>query len=127
MSEELTGRSGQVSPWLWAAAGLGGVLAARALWRRGREFDFAGKSVLITGGSRGLGLVLARELAKEGARLSLCARDPEELERARQDLAARGADVAIFPCDVTDRAQVGEWVRVSEDRFGRVDVLVNNA
>ncbi|HEY9283239.1 MAG TPA: SDR family NAD(P)-dependent oxidoreductase, partial [Pyrinomonadaceae bacterium] len=112
---------------LWAAAGVGGALAARALVNRRRKFDFGGKSVLITGGSRGLGLVLARRFAREGARVSICARDPEELERARRDLAARGAEVFAFPCDVTDRAQVQEWVRLSADRFGAVDVLVNNA
>ena len=123
----LSRRSGQGNAWLWAAAGLGGLALARALMRRGREFDFAGKVVLITGGSRGLGLVLARELAREGARLCLCARDPVELERARLDLAARGAEVHAFPCDVTDRAQVAEWVRVAHDHYGRVDVLINNA
>lgn len=112
---------------LAAAAGVGGLLVARALVRARRSFDFNGKTVLITGGSRGLGLVLAREFAKEGARLSICARDPGELERARADLAARGAEVFAFPVDVTDRAQVQEWVRLSEDRFGSVDVLVNNA
>ena len=131
MSEQsnngLSRRNGQSNAWLWAAAGLGGLMAARALLRRGRAFDFAGKTVLITGGSRGLGLVLARELAKEGARLSLCARDPFELERARADLAARGAEVCVFPCDVTDRAQVAEWVRVTRDRCGGIDVLINNA
>ncbi len=89
--------------------------------------DMGGKTVLITGGSRGLGLVLAREFAKEGARLSICARDPGELERARADLASRGAEVFAFPCDVTERAQVNEWVRLSARRFGSVDVLVNNA
>lgn len=109
------------------AAGAGGLLLARALVRRRRAFDFAGKTVLITGGSRGLGLVLAREFAAQGARLSICARDPQELERARADLAARGAEVFAFPCDVTDRAQVGEWMRLSADRFGSVNVLVNNA
>jgi NAD(P)-dependent dehydrogenase (short-subunit alcohol dehydrogenase family) len=112
---------------LWAAAGVGGALVARALVNQWRKFDFRGKSVLITGGSRGLGLVLAREFAREGARISICARDPEELERARRDLVNRGAEVLAFPCDITDRAQVQEWVRLSSDRFGGVDVLVNNA
>jgi NAD(P)-dependent dehydrogenase (short-subunit alcohol dehydrogenase family) len=126
-SEVLSRREGQGSAWLWAAAGLGGLLAARALLRRAREFDFREKVVLITGGSRGLGLVLARELAAEGARLALCARDLGELERARAELVGRGADVLAFPCDVTDRAQVNEWVRVCADRFGRIDALVNNA
>ena len=112
---------------LLAGAGVGALLGMRAALRKRREFDFSGRTVLITGGSRGLGLVLGRELARAGARLSICARDPQELERARADLASRGADVLAFPCDVTDRAQVQEWVRLSEARFGDVDVLINNA
>jgi len=119
---------GKSDLWKLAAVGLGGLLLARALVRRLREFDFAGKSVLITGGSRGLGLVLARELIARGARVALCARDPQELERARADLQGRGADeVFTFPCDVTDRAQVQELVRLCQDRFGGIDVLINNA
>jgi len=112
---------------LLAGAGVGALLGVRAALRKRREFDFNGRTVLITGGSRGLGLVLARELAQAGARLSICARDPQELERARADLLRRGAEVLAFPCDVTDRAQVQEWVRLSEERFGGVDVLINNA
>jgi NAD(P)-dependent dehydrogenase (short-subunit alcohol dehydrogenase family) len=110
-----------------AAAGAGALLAARALYRRWREYDLRGKAVLITGGSRGLGLVLAREFAAEGADVAVCARDRDELERARADLAARGASVLAFPCDVTDRAQVKEMVEVVTRRFGSIDVLVNNA
>ncbi|HEX8351823.1 MAG TPA: SDR family NAD(P)-dependent oxidoreductase [Pyrinomonadaceae bacterium] len=110
-----------------AAAGAGAYIAARAVYRRLSEYDFAGKTVLITGGSRGLGLVLARGFAAEGANVAVCARDPRELERARTDLAARGANVFAFPCDVTDRAQVRETVDVVTRHFGRVDVLVNNA
>ncbi|HYH85490.1 MAG TPA: SDR family NAD(P)-dependent oxidoreductase, partial [Pyrinomonadaceae bacterium] len=91
---------------LMLAAATAGALAARALYRRSQEYDLKGKTVLITGGSRGLGLVLAREFADEGANVAICARDPEELERARADLAARGARAFAFPCDVTDRAQV---------------------
>src|SRR6185503_20288988 len=57
------------------------------------EYDLKNKTVLITGGSRGLGLVMAREFAREGARLALCARDDEELERARMDLDSFETDV----------------------------------
>jgi NAD(P)-dependent dehydrogenase (short-subunit alcohol dehydrogenase family) len=110
-----------------AAIGAGGYVAARALYRRLNGYDFAGKTVLITGGSRGLGLVLARALAAEGAHVAVCARDPRELERARADLAARGAKALAVPCDVTDRAQVRELVEVVKSHFGGVDVLVNNA
>src|SRR4026208_2501844 len=68
--------------------GLGPFLAAQA-WRRSADYDFGGKSVVITGGSRGLGLVMARELADEGARITLIARDDAELARAAEDLRTR--------------------------------------
>src|SRR2546423_2196253 len=110
-----------------AAAGAGTLMAARALYRRWLEYDLGGKTVLVTGGWRGLGLVLAREFAEEGANVAICARDPAELERARRDLEGRGARVFAFPCDVTERAQVKELVEVVTRRFGPVDVLVNNA
>lgn len=110
-----------------AAAGVGGLLAARAVVRRWREYDLRGKTVIVTGGSRGLGLVMARELAKEGAQVAICARNSEELERARADLSKRGARILAVPCDVTDRAQVNEMVSVVRDRFGKIDVLINNA
>src|SRR5918912_3173723 len=97
---------------LLTAAAAGALFAARAMVRARRAYDVRGKTVLITGGSRGLGLVLARELAREGARIAICAREPEELERARADLVGRGAEVLAVPCDVTDRAQVAELARV---------------
>ncbi|HXG68226.1 MAG TPA: SDR family NAD(P)-dependent oxidoreductase [Blastocatellia bacterium] len=112
---------------LLLAAGAGALLAARALLRRRPEYDFRGKTVLITGGSRGLGLVLARELAREGARLAICARDEEELERARFDLEQRGAEVFAHPCDVRDRSQVEEMVSAVRNSFGHIDALINNA
>jgi short-subunit dehydrogenase len=120
-------REKQQEALVWAAAGAGALLAARALFRRLKEYDLRGRKVLITGGSRGLGLVMAREFAAQGASVALCARDRKELERARADLAARGADVYVFPCDVTDRAQVKEMIDVVTRHFGRIDVLVNNA
>ena len=104
-------------------------LAVRILVRaiRERRFDFSGRSVLVTGGSRGLGLELARELIVEGARVAICARDAEELERARQDLAARGGHVLAIPCDVTDRDAVNGMVAHVVAELGDLDVLVNNA
>jgi NAD(P)-dependent dehydrogenase (short-subunit alcohol dehydrogenase family) len=72
------------------AGAAGAVLLARVL--RGSGPSLAGRVVLITGGSRGLGLVLAREAAAQGARVAICARDPETLERARASLAASRAD-----------------------------------
>lgn len=113
--------------WLLAAAGVGLVLAIRDRARRQRRISFAGKTVLITGGSRGLGLEMARLFAGEGARLALCARDLEELKRAQEELLNRGAEVFILPCDVTDRVAITDAIHSVEDRFGPVDILINNA
>lgn len=108
-----------------AAAGIGaGALAALSLHR---TMDLRGRVVLITGGSRGLGLVLARRFAAEGARLVLLARDTAELEGAAEELRAQGADVLPLPCDVRARKQVEDAVARAVTTFGRVDVLVNNA
>jgi len=95
--------------------------------RRLGEVDLHDKVALVTGGSRGLGLVLARELASEGAHLVICARDAEELDRAAQDLAGRGARVLAVPCDVTDAGQVRAMIDVVLRRWGRLDVVINNA
>ena len=86
-------------------------------------YDLRGKVALVTGGSRGLGFAIADELAGKGARLVICARDEQRLERARMLLAARGAEVRAVRCDVSDRHQVERMI----DDVGRVDVLVNNA
>lgn len=109
-----------------AAAGAAAWLAWRTL-QRSRALDLDGKVVLITGGSRGLGLVLAREFARQGALVSICARDQRELEAARRDLEARGAEALAIPCDLREREQVEEWVRRSGAELGPIDLLVNNA
>jgi NAD(P)-dependent dehydrogenase (short-subunit alcohol dehydrogenase family) len=97
------------------------------LARRSRALSFAGQSVVIVGGSRGLGLVLARQLAHEGARLALLARDREELERARADLRDQGADVTVISCDVRDRADVESAIASVVEQLGGIDVLINDA
>ncbi len=91
------------------------------------EYSFTGKSVLITGGSRGLGLSIARRLAMEGARLALLARDEEELAEACRELNGIGAEAISVPCDLLDRAQSLGAIETVLDRFGRIDVLINNA
>jgi short-subunit dehydrogenase len=110
-----------------AAVGLGAI-SAFTLWNRSRRsFDLRGKVVLITGGSRGLGLVLAREFAAEGARLAICARDGAELAAAKEDLESRGAEVFEAICDVTNQDEIDRLVGDVCMRFGQIDVLVNNA
>ena len=91
------------------------------------EYDLNNKTVLITGGSRGLGLVMAREFACEGSRVAICARDERELERARIDLERLGVEVMTVQCDLTNKQEVNEMVAAVNTRFGHIDVLVNNA
>src|SRR6266513_2841376 len=85
------------------------------------------KVVLITGGSRGLGLVLARHICARGGNVALIARDPDELARAKADLVPRGGKVLTVECDLLDAGQIQSAVRKIIDRFGKIDVLINNA
>ncbi len=111
------------------AAVVAGIAVAG--WALGRalapKMSFAGKVVLITGGSRGLGLVLARQVCAAGGRVVLLARDQEELQRAHDELARGGGDVSIIPCDLLDRAQSEAAVRNIIAHYGGLDVLINNA
>jgi NAD(P)-dependent dehydrogenase (short-subunit alcohol dehydrogenase family) len=89
--------------------------------------DLTGRVALVTGASRGLGFLLARELAREGCRVAICARDAAELDRAREALKAEGATVLAVPCDVADRSQVEALVERVVAELGSLDVLVPNA
>ncbi len=109
---------------LLAGLGAAGYLAYRAFKPK---YDFRGKHVLITGGARGLGLVLARQFAARGARISICSREADQLAAAEDEFRARGVPVVAVECDVTDQARVNEFVSVAKHRHGPVDVLVNNA
>jgi len=111
-----------------AAAGVGAFFLARAVRRR-TSYDFGGKSVVITGGSRGLGLVLARQLADQGARLTLVARSEEELSRAVDDIRTRQpfAEILVVPADVRRRYDAERTIAEARERFGGIDVLINNA
>ena len=104
-----------------------GAFVLKSVFSGLRQYDFKDKTVLITGGSRGLGLVMAREFANEGARLAICARDEEELQQARLDLEKFGVDVLTVPCDVTNRESVNKMIATVNSQFGTIDVLINNA
>jgi short-subunit dehydrogenase len=110
-----------------AGAVAGAGLAARAVFRRSRRLPIDGTVVLITGGSRGLGLLLAREAASRNARVAICARDEDELARAADELRDRGADVLAVQCDLTVRPQVEEFVAGTIRHFGAIDFLIHNA
>src|SRR5213592_3138294 len=85
---------------------LGAWITARAI--RTSRYTLRDKVVLITGGSRGLGLVIARHICEQGGRVALIARNPDELARAKADLTARGAAPNAFgvQCDLLDAAQI---------------------
>ena len=94
---------------------------------RTRRYSLRGKVVLITGGSRGLGLVLARQICAAGGKVALIARDVEELGRAKADLARRGGAVLSVQCDLLDTKQIRSAVRQIIDHFGKIDILINSA
>src|SRR5436189_387517 len=85
------------------------------------------KVVLISGGSRGLGMVLARHICARGGNVAIIARDPDELVRAKTDLVPRGGKVVTIECDLLDAGQIESAVQKIIDRFGKIDVLINNA
>jgi NAD(P)-dependent dehydrogenase (short-subunit alcohol dehydrogenase family) len=109
-----------------SALTVGAALLTRGI-RASRRIDFNGCATLITGGSRGLGLLVARELGRQGARITIAARDQAELQRAREDLAARGIEVTTVVCDVANRDEAQKLVDGVVARSGRIDVLINNA
>lgn len=96
-------------------------------WWRERSYDLSGKTILLTGGSRGLGLVMARQLLDAGARVAICARDEAELQRAHTELTQRGGEIFALTCDVTNQAQVEQMIQQVRERFGTIDILINNA
>ena len=87
----------------------------------------AQRAAIVTGGSSGIGLGIARVLGEEGYGLTVAARRPEKLEEAAEGLRADGFDVNAVSGNLGDEAVVQEVVRSHHDRFGRLDVLVNNA
>jgi short-subunit dehydrogenase len=106
---------------------IGAAVAGRALLSRFNEADLNGQIALITGATRGLGYLIARELGREGCKLAICARDTDELQNAQYSLAGEGFEVIAVQCDVSDPDQVQEMIDIATGHYGRIDILVNNA
>jgi NAD(P)-dependent dehydrogenase (short-subunit alcohol dehydrogenase family) len=90
-------------------------------------FSLAGKTALVTGGSRGLGLQMAEALGEQGARIVLSARKQDELDEAVAHLKARGVDACAIAADLADEKQVQPLVDEAMKRLGHIDILINNA
>jgi 3-oxoacyl-[acyl-carrier protein] reductase len=91
------------------------------------DLGLKGKVALVTGASKGIGRAIAHALAEEGVRVSICARGAEVLEKSAAELRSAGHEVFAMTADVTELAQVTEWVRGTTGHWGGVDILVNNA
>jgi len=111
-----------------ALAGAGLAWGARQVLRASRRITLDDRVVIVTGASTGHGLMVARYAAQRGARLVLAARDTENLYAAEIEMTHAGArDVLAVPTDVTDREQCQYLVDLTVERYGRVDILINNA
>jgi short-subunit dehydrogenase len=108
------------------ALGGAAILAQKAI-QRGRRYDLKNRTVLITGGSRGLGMALAREFASRGSRVTICARDAQKLSAAREQLERVGFKIDTISCDITKESEINRLVGELQAKDGPLDVLVNNA
>jgi NAD(P)-dependent dehydrogenase (short-subunit alcohol dehydrogenase family) len=126
--KQVLGAAAVVAGGVFAASAATALAATALIRRRFSNYSLQGKAVFITGGSRGLGLAMAEEFARRGAQIAICARDAEELERAKGiiEREARGS-VMTFVCDVSDQEQVENTVQRVQNHFGSIDVVVNNA
>jgi short-subunit dehydrogenase len=91
------------------------------------RFSYRDKIALITGGSRGLGLEIARQICVRGGKVALIARDADELARAKTDLNRFATEVLTIHCDLLETAQIQSAVQQTLQRFGKIDILINNA
>lgn len=89
--------------------------------------EINGKAAVVTGGSRGIGLGITRELARNGCRVAIAGRDPQALEGAIAELKAEGLSISAKRCDVSDPDQVHEFFHAVRERMGKLDFVVNNA
>src|ERR1700745_2592215 len=106
---------------------VGALAGAAAPAARRAPDDLRGEVAVVTGASRGLGLLLAGELARQGCRLVICARDAAQLDRAAAQVREGGAGVTAVACVVTDEATPSRLVETALERHSRLDIVLSNA
>jgi len=126
-AERMTRKDALVAAGLAAGGVLMGAALAAEARRVRRAIELDGQAALVTGGSRGLGLLIARELGQQGAGVVLMARDQTELDRAEQKLRAEGLEISTFAGDVSRPEDARRAVETTVSRYGAIDILVNNA
>ena len=89
--------------------------------------DLKNKVAIVTGGSKGIGRAIAMALAKEGATVAISARDRTHLERTAAEIQAQGVDVFSFTGNMSDEAEIKQFIEATINRFGHLDILINNA
>jgi NAD(P)-dependent dehydrogenase (short-subunit alcohol dehydrogenase family) len=87
----------------------------------------AGKVAIVTGGSKGIGLAIARSLGEMGAKVSICARDKSKLNQTAEELRKAGIDILAVPADVTRPKDIAALVETTDKKLGPIDILINNA
>lgn len=112
---------------LGIGAAIGAWYYGRSLIRKSRHFSWIDKVAVVTGGSRGLGLVTARQLVKSGAKVAICSRTERDVDAALDQFAGAGNRVVGMVCDVRDREQVHGFVDSILETWGTVDLLFNVA
>ena len=91
------------------------------------DFDLRGRAALVTGGSRGIGRAIALTLAEQGVDIALCGRTPETLEKAAEEIRAKGVQAWPIQADVSRLEDIEAFVKQATEKTGRVDILINNA
>jgi 3-oxoacyl-[acyl-carrier protein] reductase len=91
------------------------------------QVDLSGQTAIVTGASRGIGKAIATRLAAAGAKVACVARSADKLKETADAIAAAGGTAEVHPCDVTDSAAVSKLVEDLAEKWGTIDIVVNNA
>lgn len=111
----------------YSVLAIGTYLVGKSIMRTFNKFPLSNKVVLITGGARGLGIILARQMAEEEAKIVICGRTEESLHAASEDLNPIIKNHIAIQCDITDKQQIKQMIRRITNELGTIDILINNA